>query len=119
MLKLGPGPGWGWGVAAHGASCGSRVSGVDVDQFSGAGEGPMGKMDSRKRKWAGWQSLQRPSKVEIRKLIEVTMGSRDYISVFFIYSSPSSYWEIPHRDVNQNSTRNCLNLFMTTHQRKV
>ena len=49
----------------------------------------------------------------------MTIGSRDYISVFFTCSSPSSYWEIPHRDDNQNSTRNCLNLFMTTHQWKV
>lgn len=47
MLKLGPGPGWGWGVAAHGASCGSWASGADVDQFSRAGEDPIGKLGSR------------------------------------------------------------------------
>lgn len=53
MLKLGPGHGWGWGVAAQGASCGSRVSDLDVGHFSRAGEGPMGKMDSRKGSGVG------------------------------------------------------------------
>lgn len=47
------------------------------------------------------------------------MGSRDYISVCFSCSCPSSYWEIPHRDVNQNSTGTCLNIFTMTHQQKV
>ena len=57
MLKPGPGPGWGWGVAAHGASCGSWASGVDVDQFSRSGESLMGKADSGNCSGVGLEEL--------------------------------------------------------------
>lgn len=46
------------------------------------------------------------------------MSSRDYI-FFILCSSPSSYWETPHRDVNKNCTGTWLSLFMMTHQQKV